>query len=109
MKHITPDEVKKNKDQYILLDIREEHERAKDGFIPNSESINGSKLDIYELNEFFKKHNGKHIVVYCHSGARSESLVEVVNKNNIYNKDKISNLKGGFRIWKASLYEIEYP
>ncbi len=109
MKHITPDEIKNKKEQYILLDIREDHERARDGAIPGSESINGSKLDIYKLTEFFKEHNGEHIVVYCNSGARSESLIEVVNKNNIYHKDKISNLKGGFQIWKASLYEIEYP
>jgi len=106
---ITSDEVKNNIDNYVLLDIREDHERVKDGFIPKSEHIKGSELDIYALTDFFKAHNGEHIVVYCHSGARSQSLIELVNKNNIYDKSKISNLKGGFQIWKASLYEIEYP
>ena len=107
--HISSDEIKNNRDNYVLLDIREDYERETDGFIPKSEHIKGSKLDIYTLTDFFKSHNGEHIVVYCHSGARAQSLIDIVNKNNIYDKSKISNLRGGIQMWKASLYEIEYP
>ena len=47
--HVTSDEVKNNIDNYILLDIREDYERTKDGFIPKSKHIKGSELDIYTL------------------------------------------------------------
>ncbi len=107
MKEITADQLKQEKHKYILLDIREDFERAKDGAIPNSHHLKSSEIDIYNILDFFNKFEEEEIVIYCNSGARSSSLIENLHNNNIYKKDKIINLKGGFQIWKASMYEIE--
>ena len=109
MNSITVDELKKNKNSYIILDVREKFEREKDGFIKDSHHIPSSEIDEYVIIDFLKKFEDQGIVIYCNSGRRSSSLIEVLVINKIGKKEKLFNLNGGFQLWKGSQYEVEYP
>jgi rhodanese-related sulfurtransferase len=105
MKKITADKLNKEKESYIILDIREHTERVNDGYIPYAKHIPGTQVNLENLQEFLNLTDGKPIVIHCRSGARSLNLQKQIIKNKLYPEDKVYNLEGGFMIWKASGFE----
>ena len=81
-------------DDLIILDIREEKERAA-GFISSATHIPMAqvkgKLDSLDKN--------KKILTYCKNGMRSKSTAELLCKNQF---NRVYNLKGGFDAWQAA-------
>lgn len=87
----------------ILVDLREDAERAKNGVIPGSvhapypdleENINPGGL-LHEL----AKSSGRQIVFYCAFGERSAMAVEAALKAGITDA---CHLTGGIDAWKAA-------
>lgn len=83
-----------NKDDSILLDVREANE-IKDGAIADFKHIPlGSVMGrLGEINKF----KDKDVIVYCRSGHRSASACRTLTKNGF---EKVYNLKGGIVAWQ---------
>jgi len=84
---ITLDEVEANLKKYTLLDVREEHEHE-------DYNIGGKNIPLGELvkrcNEI---DSSKPIVVYCKSGIRSKSAIDLLKENGF--TSKLINLRKG--------------
>lgn len=87
----------------ILVDLRDDSERAKNGVIPGSvhapypdldENINPGGL-LYEL----ARSSGRRIVFYCAYGERSAMAVEAALQAGVSNT---CHLSGGMDAWKAA-------
>ena len=94
---ITPDELRKkftDKDEFILLDVREQHE-FDSSRIPGSVLIPLGRLadSLHHLKRDCE------IVVHCRSGARSARAAELLRKAGF---KKVANLKGGIVAWEKS-------
>jgi len=85
-----------NHDDAVILDIREDHERAH-GYILNSVHIPLSVL-ASRLNQL-EKYRNKAIIVSCAHGNRSVRSCMILKKNGF---EKIHNLKGGVSAWEES-------
>ncbi len=100
MKEITVYELINNRDNYVVLDIREQYERLKDGTIPENHHLPLSTIDIVKLENFIDNHQEKDIVIHCHTGRRSFALIKTIIDKKIIDSNKIYNLKGGYVSWK---------
>ncbi len=87
----------------ILVDLRDDTERAKNGIIPGSvhapypdieENVNAGGM-LYEL----ARSSGRRIVFYCAYGERSAMAVEAALDAGLSN---ICHLSGGMDAWKAA-------
>lgn len=94
MKSITVEELSKNKDEYALIDVRKNHERAAGNI--GGEHIPMGKLPD-KVNEIPKD---KNVVVYCRSGNRSGNVVQFLEGQGY---DNLYNLEGGMLAWKERI------
>jgi glyoxylase-like metal-dependent hydrolase (beta-lactamase superfamily II)/rhodanese-related sulfurtransferase len=81
-------------DRYLMVDLREDGERAKRGVIPNSIHAPYSRLD--QHLEMLSHASGKQIVFYCAAGERSAMAVKLAGGSGV--KD-CAHLPGGYDAW----------
>jgi len=93
MKEIPCVELKKmmdNKDDFQLIDVREEHE-------VDIATIGGELIPMGDVVDNLDKiSKDKKVIVYCRSGKRSGAIVQSLEQNGFTN---IHNLKGGILAW----------
>lgn len=90
---ITPEELKKQAENQLLVDVRTPEE-YDEGHIENAKNINYFDDDFIEQMSKFDK--SKPIIVYCRSGRRSSSAAEKLLKSGF---KQIYDLKGGIINW----------
>lgn len=88
--------IDKKKSQGVLLDVRTETERLKQGFLIDSRHLDFYRNDFNEQLDKLPK--DKAYFVYCRSGQRSGQTVETLRRKGY----KAYNLKGGFNAWKEA-------
>ncbi len=94
IQHIGPEAFKKEMTgDYLLVDVRTEEE-YESGHIESAVNI---PLDtIPAMAGELREHDGKRILLYCLSGARSVSAAMYLDKLGI---GKLYNLSGGIAAW----------
>ena len=96
---ITPVELaellKKNPTEVVLLDVREDDERAVGAIEPSLHIPMNSVPD--RLAELPKD---RRIVVYCHHGGRSFAVAGYLETEGF---DRVTNLTGGIDDWSAAV------
>jgi glyoxylase-like metal-dependent hydrolase (beta-lactamase superfamily II)/rhodanese-related sulfurtransferase len=94
---ITPVELRKKMDEggkFILLDVREPEEFE----VAN---IGGTLISMRELPKRFTELNtADEIIVYCHSGGRSQRAVEFLYEKGF---TRVKNLIGGIDAWSTTV------
>ncbi len=87
-------QLKKDRKNIVLLDVRTPKEVKTDGKIPNSILIPLDKLA--DSIDKLKKYKDKKIFIYCRSGNRSVAASRILSSLgfNVY------NIKGGIKAWK---------
>ena len=84
---ITLEELENNKEQYNLLDVRENWEREQ-------QHINGQHIPLAELSKRFNElQTDKPLVVYCKSGVRSKKAISFLKDS--LKETILINLKNG--------------
>jgi len=84
---ITKDELNKNLEQYNLLDVRENYERA-------GHHIGGKHIPLGQLaGRLNEVSQDKDLVVYCKAGIRSKMAIDILRENGF--TKQLFNLKGG--------------
>ncbi|APZ41746.1 rhodanese-like domain-containing protein [Acidihalobacter ferrooxydans] len=98
IKHLSANEavVLMNKDDTIVLDVREDAE-LREGTIGKAKHIPLGALD-QRLREL-DKHREKTIIAYCRSGARSSRACAKLRKAGF---EKVVNLRGGIVAWREA-------
>ncbi len=86
-----------NTNDLVLLDVREDYEYALCK-LENALHIPMNSIPQH-LNAIPKD---KNVVVYCHHGMRSASIVHFLKSNGF---DKVSNLEGGIHSWAQEIDE----
>lgn len=94
MKTISVEELNKRKEDFELIDVREDHER-QGGHI-GGEHIPVNTLQSRE-NEIPQD---KETVIYCRSGNRSGQVVQYLEQKGY---DNVYNLEGGMLAWKNQI------
>lgn len=92
----------------ILIDLREDTERTRDGWIARSIHVPYKDLDSQlrpsgALMQIAKDHQG-HIVLYCAHGERSALAVDTIRNAGF---SGVKHLKGGLKAWIDSGGDIE--
>jgi rhodanese-related sulfurtransferase len=85
-----------NREDAIVVDVREPHEFAA-GHLPNARHIPVGQFAqrIGELDKL----KGKPVIVVCHSGNRSSSACNALEKSGF---EKVYNLSGGIAAWEQA-------
>ncbi|MBS1517341.1 MAG: rhodanese-like domain-containing protein [Bacteroidetes bacterium] len=94
-------EMKKNSEDFLLVDIREDNEFEK-GRIKDSVHI-GKGIIERDIHMHVKDHDKK-IVLYCGGGFRSLIAAESLQKMGY---SKVVSMNGGWRGWNAAGGETE--
>ena len=81
-------------EQYQMVDLREDGERAKHGVIPNSIHAPYSRLD--QHLEMLTHASSKRIVFYCAAGERSAMAVKLAGGSGVKG---CAHLLGGYDAW----------
>ena len=92
----------------ILVDLREDSERERDGWIANSVHVPYGNLDAQlrpsgTLARIARDHSG-HIVLYCAHGERSALALDTMRSAGFTG---LKHLKGGLKAWVQSGGEVE--
>ena len=90
---ISPEELKKDKKKYRLIDVREEWE-YREGHIDGAENIPFSTFEWAEREGKISK--DKPTIVYCLHGIRSSRILEFLKAEGYKN---IYHLDGGFEAY----------
>lgn len=97
MNEITPEEFKKNRNRFFLLDVRTKKENAES-------RIKGTTLiPLPELEDRLDELPKQDIVVYCRSDNRSSYAVSILEKHGF----RAFNLVGGIESWKDKGFGVE--
>lgn len=105
IENLTPEGVASELDagDVILVDVREDDERAQSGAIPGSVSAPRGMLEFwadptspYHRKEFDP---ARRTILYCASGGRSALAAETLQRMGY---DKVAHLDGGIKAWKES-------
>ena len=96
-------------EEVSLVDLREDSERARDGWIARSLHIPYDSLDSQlrpsgALMRIAKDHQG-HILLYCAHGERSALALDTMRNAGFRG---VKHLKGGLAAWTASGGEVDY-
>ena len=83
-------------DDHVLIDLREDNERLKNGQIPQSLHMPYPQLDKHL--DSLAKIEAKSIVFYCAAGERSAMAVAQAADRHI---DRACHIPGGFNAWKS--------
>ncbi len=91
---------KHNDDEVIFVDVREKHERESKGHIAGSIHAPRGFLELIADPEG-PMHNeimvcGKHLILYCGTGARSALAVKTLMDMGLTN---LSGMAGGYTAW----------
>ena len=96
MDQLTPNELRKRIKQNsapILIDVREDHERA-------AYNIGGTHIPMGELIARMSEiPKDKEVVLYCEKGIRSVIAIQRLEASGFHN---LINLAGGMKAWKES-------
>lgn len=110
IENLTPGQVASELDggDAVLIDIREDHERAEGGFIPGSVAAPRGMLEFwadptspYHRSEFDPS---KRTILYCASGGRSALAAETLQGMGYGN---VAHLDGGIKAWKEGGHPVE--
>ena len=100
MKNISPIILKEmidNKDDFQLIDIRDDYEI-------DICCIGGDKINMYSIPDNIDKINKESkVVIYCRTGIRSSNIVSMLENN--FSFKNIYNLEGGIMKWREDLDE----
>tara|TARA_B110000263_G_scaffold92749_1_gene81061 strand:+ start:1655 stop:1972 length:318 start_codon:yes stop_codon:yes gene_type:complete len=100
MKNISPIVLKEmidNKDDFQLIDIRDDYEI-------DICCIGGDKINMYSIPDNIDKINKESkVVIYCRTGIRSSNIVSMLENN--FSFKNIYNLEGGIMKWREDLDE----
>ena len=89
----------KNKDDYLLLDIRKEEEKEEEGYLKSAEEIPLTELQS-DLNNYLPGlERKKDIYIFCGSGIRSMTAASLINAHL---KAEVKVVLGGLSAWSAS-------
>lgn len=92
---ITPQDLKAmldNNEPLLLIDVRSQQER-------DAYHIGGEHIPLQQLpNHLSRMPTDRPIIIYCHSGVRSQSAVEYLDEAGF---DNALNLIGGVVAWQA--------
>ncbi|MFW6220049.1 MAG: rhodanese-like domain-containing protein [Nanoarchaeota archaeon] len=90
-----------NSEDIILIDVRTKNEH-------NLEKIKNSiNIDLFSKDfqkDILKLDKNHKYIVYCRSGQRSRSAMEIMNKLNF---NEVYNLDGGIILWKNNNLPVE--
>ena len=94
----------------VIVDIREMHERERNGYIPGSVHAPRSMIEFHvdPANPNFKDEfaqEGKKFVFHCAAGGRSALTVQMLKELGF----EASHLKEGFSDWQKQGGAVEYP
>jgi len=97
-----------NHEELVLVDLREDNERARDGWIARSIHIPYGKLDSQlgpsgALKKIASDHKGQ-VVLYCAHGERSALALDTMRCAGLKG---LKHLKGGLKAWVTSGGEVE--
>ncbi|MGC6517635.1 MAG: MBL fold metallo-hydrolase [Candidatus Puniceispirillaceae bacterium] len=85
----------KSKDDYLLIDLREEGERARHGAIKGA--VHAPYSRFYEQLETLSAFGARPIVFYCAAGERSAMAVKLATDKGY---DNVAHLLGGYSAWQ---------
>ncbi|MFL3022147.1 MAG: rhodanese-like domain-containing protein [Cytophagales bacterium] len=98
MKQINPITLNKkinNKQDFQLIDIREEYEY-------DICCIGGDKISMYSIPDCIDKiSRTKDVIIYCRTGSRSATIVKMLEDS--YSFDNVYNLDGGIMRWREDV------
>ncbi|HLL40238.1 MAG TPA: rhodanese-like domain-containing protein [Rubrobacteraceae bacterium] len=110
IENLTPEQVASELDRedVILIDIREDNERVQNGVIPNSVPAPRGMLEFwadptsaYHREEFDPS---RRTILYCASGGRSALATDTLQGMGYEN---VAHLDGGIKAWKEGGHPIE--
>ena len=110
IENLTPKQVASELDRedVVLIDIREEAERVQNGAIPNSVPAPRGMLEFwadptsaYHREEFDP---ARRTILYCASGGRSALATETLQRMGYGN---VAHLEGGIKAWKEGGHPVE--
>lgn len=99
MKEITVQDLKEKKeagDDFVLIDVREDHEYL----VSNLDGKHIPLGDLPSRIDEIEKHKDDEVVIMCRSGGRSGKAVEYLESQGFSN---IHNLKGGITAWSKEI------
>ena len=81
-------------EKVVIVDVREDFERAQSGFLEGS-----VHMPLRELSTRWEElKDADEIVCYCAAGARSYNAAMLLRENGLFNA---TSLEGGIAAWKA--------
>jgi rhodanese-related sulfurtransferase len=88
-------------DEYLFVDVRDQHELEKDGQIPGAVNVSRGMLE-FCLDPESPYHNealsaGKKLIFYCASGGRSALSAARALEMGV---EDVSHVGGGLKEWK---------
>ena len=89
--------VRQTDEPFLVVDLREDGERAKSGIIPGSIHAPYSRLD--QHLEMLSHSVGKRVVFYCAAGERSAMAVALATGKGVAN---CAHVPGGFGAWASA-------
>ncbi|RQD75457.1 MAG: MBL fold metallo-hydrolase [Halanaerobium sp. MSAO_Bac5] len=89
----------KNKDQYLLLDIRKEEEKEEEGYLESAVEIPLNDLQADLNNYLAKLDSKKDIFIFCGSGIRSMTAASLINAKL---EAEVKVVLGGLTAWAES-------
>jgi molybdopterin/thiamine biosynthesis adenylyltransferase/rhodanese-related sulfurtransferase len=104
IREVTVEDVKKkidNKDDFLLVDVREKDETAG-GTLPGATQVVRGFLELKIENLQPKK--DREVILYCAGGNRSALSAKALQDLGY---SKVSSMKGGFGAWQHAGYPIE--
>ncbi len=84
-------------EKFLMVDLREEGERAKHGVIPNSIHAPYSRLG--QHLETLARASNRKIVFYCAAGERSAMAVKLAAGRGV---NDCAHLPGGYEVWRQA-------
>ena len=86
-----------------LVDLREDHERTRDGVIPGSVHVTypdmRASLQADGLLQQLARASGKRLIFYCSFGLRSAMAVQAAQAAGF---DSARHIHGGLQAWRAA-------
>ena len=84
------------KEDFVLIDLREDGERARHGVIEGA--LHSPYSQFYSQLSGLGVFGSKPVVLYCAAGERSAMAVQLASQNGF---ERVSHLVGGYNAWKS--------
>ena len=110
IENLTPEQVASELDRedVILIDIREDNERVQNGVIPNSVPAPRGMLEFWAdpTSAYYREEfdPSRRTILYCASGGRSALATDTLQGMGYEN---VAHLDGGIKAWKEGGHPIE--